>query len=155
MNRNESCLAGGDVEKNTRMKSSGSGVSVGREWRENAILLHWFNLVWQSQPWKRSHGKKRAFDVWLYWQQNSIYWHIWNGLETVYTCYNMKSISKHWKMEQKGCLCKSELFYFFSSARFEMSCWSLTLRLRSSTLFWMFWLILMHFFSQHCTFWSD
>lgn len=33
INRNKSCLAGGDVESNTRMKSSGSVVSVGPEWQ--------------------------------------------------------------------------------------------------------------------------
>ncbi len=52
INRNESCLAGGDVESITGMKSSDSGVS-----EENAILLHWYNLVWQSQPWRCLHGK--------------------------------------------------------------------------------------------------
>lgn len=59
INRNESCLAGGDAENNTWMKSSGSGVSVGPEWQENAVLHHWCNSAWQSQPPRCLRGKKQ------------------------------------------------------------------------------------------------
>lgn len=45
INRNESCLAGGDVENNTRIKSSGSGVSVGREW-QGKMPSSFIDLIW-------------------------------------------------------------------------------------------------------------
>jgi len=45
MNRNDSCFAGVDVEKNTQMKNSSSGVSVGREW-QGKMPSSFMNLIW-------------------------------------------------------------------------------------------------------------